>query len=177
MDIFAHGMWSCAIFHKKRYVWLAALFGLLPDFLSFGIVFVMNLFNGNFHRGPPPINSVPEWLFAAYNMTHSLVMFIAVFLLVYLLIKKWFWPLTAWGIHIITDIPTHSARYFPTPFLWPLSDYTFNGIGWGTSWFMLLNYSALMLVFIMIACNRAMERKSLKNGKKSLTHGYRKAKA
>ncbi|MBI2660222.1 hypothetical protein HYX07_03610 [Candidatus Woesearchaeota archaeon] len=175
MDIFAHGLWSYAIFHKKKYVWLATLFGLLPDFLSFGIVFVINFFNGNFHRGPPPTNSVPEWLFAAYNMTHSFVIFLAVLLLIYLFTKRWFLPLTAWGIHIIVDIPTHSFRYFPTPFLWPISDYKFDGISWGTPWFMIVNYSALMLVFIMIAHNRAKERKSLKNSKKSLMHGYRKA--
>ena len=159
MDIFAHGLWTYAIFHKKKYVWLATLFGLLPDFLSFGIVFVINLINGNFHRGPPPLNAIPEWLFAAYNLTHSLVMFGVVFALIHLFTKRWFWPLLAWGIHILIDIPTHSFRYFPTPFLWPLSDYTFNGISWATPWFMAVNYSALMAVFIMIAHNKAKEKK------------------
>lgn len=160
MDIFAHGLWSYAIFHRKKYVWLAVLFGLLPDFLSFGIIFVMNLFNGNFQRGPPAISSLPEWLFAAYNMTHSFVMFIFVFVLVYLTTKKWLWALTAWGIHILIDIPTHSTRFFPTPFLWPLSDYVFDGTSLGTPWFMVLNYSALLIVFILIAHNKAKRRKS-----------------
>ncbi|MBI2542308.1 CRISPR-associated DxTHG motif protein [Candidatus Woesearchaeota archaeon] len=159
MDIFAHGLWSYAAFHRKKYVWMAVLFGLLPDFLSFGIIFVMNLFNGNFHRGPPSVNGLPEWLFAAYNMTHSLVMFGAVFALVYLFTKKWFWPLTAWAMHIIIDIPTHSFRYFPTPFLWPVSSYRFDGISWGTPWFMAVNYSALMAVFILIAHNKAKNAK------------------
>src|SRR3989338_8234808 len=162
MDIFAHGLWSYAIFHRKKYVWLAVLFGLLPDFFFFGIIFVMNLVNGNFQRGPPPISSLPEWLFAAYNMTHSLIMFIFVFILIYLITKKRFWALTAWGIHVITDIPTHSTRFFPTPFLWPLSDYVFNGMSWAISWFMLVNYGSLLLVFIVIAHNRAKEKK-LKN--------------
>ena len=159
MDIFAHGLWSYAVFHKKKYVWLATLFGLLPDFLSFGIIFVINLLNGNFHRGPPSISSLPEWLFAAYNTTHSFVMFLFVFILIYAFTKKWFWLLTAWAIHIIIDIPTHSTRFFPTPFLWPLSDYVFNGISWGTPWFLILNYSALMVVFILIAHNKAKEKK------------------
>ena len=79
MDTFAHGLWSFAIFHKKKYVWLATLFGVLPDLLSFGIIFVINLLNGNLHRGPPALSSLPEWLFSAYNMTHSFVMFIFVF--------------------------------------------------------------------------------------------------
>ena len=162
MDIFAHGLWTYAIFHKKKYVWLAVLFGLLPDILSFGIIFVMNLVNRNFHSGPPAIHTLPKWLFAAYNLTHSLVMFFVIFVLIYILTRKWFWALTAWGIHILIDIPTHSLRYFPTPFLWPLSDYVFNGISWGTPWFMLVNYSALMIVFVLIAHNRAKERKITK---------------
>ncbi|MBI2658516.1 hypothetical protein HYX05_00225 [Candidatus Woesearchaeota archaeon] len=159
MDIFAHGLWSYAIFHRKKYVWLATFFGLLPDFLSFGIIFVMNLFNGNLQRGPPSINSLPEWLFAAYNMTHSLIIFLFAFILIYAFTKKWFWPFAAWGIHILIDIPTHSFRYFPTPFLWPLSDYKFNGTSWSTPWFMVVNYSALMIVFIMIAHYRAKQKK------------------
>ncbi|MBS3101793.1 hypothetical protein J4204_06735 [Candidatus Woesearchaeota archaeon] len=159
MDIFAHGLWSFAIFHKKKYVWLATLFGVLPDLLSFGIIFVINLLNGNLHRGPPALSSLPEWLFSAYNMTHSFVMFIFVFLLVYLITKKWLWALTSWAIHIIIDIPTHSTRFFPTPFLWPLSDYTFNGISWATPWFMLVNYSAILIVFLIIAHNRAKGNK------------------
>lgn len=166
MDIFAHGLWSYAIFNKKKYVWLATFFGLLPDFLSFGIVFVMNLFNGNFQRGPPAVNSLPEWLFAAYNMTHSFIMFLFVFIFIYAFTKKWFWPLTAWAIHIVIDIPTHSFRYFPTPFLWPLSDYKFNGISWSNPWFMAVNYSALIIVFLMIAHNRGKEKKRITTFKK-----------
>lgn len=142
------------------------MFGILPDILSFGIIFIINLINGNFHRGPPPINTLPKWLFGAYNMTHSFVVFIVVFLVIYLITKKWFWPLTAWGIHILIDIPTHSFRYFPTPFLWPLSSYKFGGISWATPWFLILNYSALMIVFLIIAHNRSKGKKLTTNFKK-----------
>lgn len=162
MDIFAHGLWSYAIFHKKKYVLLATLFGILPDILSFGIIFMINLINGNFQRGPPLIDSLPRWLFAAYNLTHSFVMFIAVFVLIYFVTKKWFWPLTAWAIHILIDIPTHSTRFFPTPFLWPASNYKFDGISWATSWFMLVNYGSLLVIFLIIAHNKAKGKKSNK---------------
>ena len=162
MDIFAHGLWTYAVFHRKKYVWLATLFGVLPDFLSFGILFFINLFNGNFHRWPPGLSTLPKWLFAAYSLTHSFIMFLSVFILVFLLTKKWLWPLTAWGMHIIIDIPTHSSRFFPTPFLWPLSDYKFDGTSWAAPWFMIANYSALAVVFLIIACNRAKEKKVTK---------------
>lgn len=165
MDTFAHGLWSYAVFHKKKHVWRATLFGILPDILSFGILFLMNLINGNFHRGRPPIELLPKWLFAAYNLTHSFIMFAVVFLIIFLITKKWFWPLTAWAMHILIDIPTHSFRFFPTPFLWPISDYKFDGISWATPWFMLLNYSALMTVLILIAHSKAKERKKRKHNK------------
>ena len=151
MDIFAHGLWTWAIFHNnKRYVWLAALFGVLPDMLSFGILFAANLLTGNFHRGRPSLNSIPKYVFESYNYTHSLVVFAIAFVAVYAITKQWFWPMTAWVIHILIDIPTHSTRFFPTPFLWPFSDYVFNGISWGTPWFMLVNYLSLLIVYIMI---------------------------
>ena len=36
----------------------------------------------------------------------------------------------AWPFHIILDFFTHSIEYFPTPILWPISDYKFDGIPW-----------------------------------------------
>ena len=161
MDIFSHGLWSFAVFHKKKYALKATLFGILPDISSFGILFIINLINGNLRKGPPSLSSLPDWLFAAYNMTHSFVVFLVIFLSIYLIAKKWYWPLTAWAIHILIDIPTHSFRFFPTPFLWPLSDYKFDGISWATPWFLLLNYGALLIVFLVIAHNRAKEKNRL----------------
>ena len=155
MDTFAHGLWTYAVFHRKKYVWLAVLFGLLPDLLSFGILFAANLVNGDLARGRPALETLPTWIFASYNMTHSIIVFGFVFLIICIITKKWFWPLAAWGLHIITDVPTHSNGFFPTPFLWPISSYRFDGISWATGWFMLLNYGALMIVFIIIAHNGA----------------------
>src|SRR3989344_2923362 len=150
MDIFAHGLWSFAIFSKRSDVWCAVLFGMMPDLLSFGILFFMNLFTGSLQRGPPALSTLPKWLFTAYTLTHSLVLFAAVFVLVFLVTKSWYWPLAAWAIHILIDIPTHSTRFFPTPFLWPISNYNFNGISWGTPWFMIINYISLSIVFVLM---------------------------
>lgn len=150
MDTFAHGLWTYAIFHNKSYAWQAVLFGVLPDLLSFGMLFVINIFSGKFHRGPPALESIPKWLFAAYNLTHSLVLFLIIFFSIFLITKKWYWPLLGWAIHILIDIPTHSARFFPTPFLWPLSNYNFNGISWATPWFMVINYLALVIVYTLL---------------------------
>ena len=36
----------------------------------------------------------------------------------------------AWGLHLVMDIFTHSDAFFPTPFLWPLSNAHFDGLPW-----------------------------------------------
>lgn len=166
MDIFAHGLWGYAILYKnRRNAWLGALFGVLPDIIPFAPAFIMRILSGDF-QGRPRLSSLPEWTFSAYNVTHSLVAFAAVFLLVYAITKKWFWPLIAWGFHILSDIPTHTTRFFATPFLWPISDIRYNGISWGTPWFMALNYAAILAVFIFIARERGKERKASAKFKK-----------
>ncbi|MBI2130578.1 hypothetical protein HYU10_02300 [Candidatus Woesearchaeota archaeon] len=160
MDIFAHGLWGYAVFHRnRRNAWLAALFSVLPDIIPFAPVFIMRLLSGNFDRGPPPISSIPKYTTMAYGFTHSIIIFSIVFLLVFLLTRKWYWPMAGWGIHILSDIPTHSSRFFATPFLFPVSDYRYNGISWGTPWFMALNWTALLIVLILIARYRAKARK------------------
>ncbi len=162
MDFFAHGLWTYAIFHRKKYRWWAVLFGLLPDVLSFGLFLALNLASGTFPRGAPRLSTIPAWVFQSYNWTHSLVIFGIAFALIFIFTKKWLWPLTGWAIHIITDIPTHSASFFPTPFLWPASKFSFNGIGWTAPWFMAANYLALIAVLVVIARKNTKDKKKKK---------------
>jgi hypothetical protein len=60
------------------------------------------------------------------------------------------WPLGAWGLHILCDIPTHSTRFFPTPYLWPLPTPFVNGMPWARGWFMLTNYACIGLTYLII---------------------------
>jgi len=40
MDVLAHFFWAFAIFfRRKKERWLAGLFGVMPDLLSFGRIF------------------------------------------------------------------------------------------------------------------------------------------
>lgn len=52
-------------------------------------------------------------------------------------------PLLGWWSHIIIDVFTHSADYYPSPVLYPFTQAGFDGIAWNTPWFMVLNYVAL----------------------------------
>jgi hypothetical protein len=56
-----------------------------------------------------------------------------------------------WLLHIILDIPSHSIDFFATPFLFPVSDYVFQyGARWSIPWFMILNYSLLLILFVYL---------------------------
>lgn len=151
MDTLSHYLWAVALywyFRKPRH-WLSGLSGALPDLLSFGLLFVMaHLGMTAFEPGgPPPIEHIPDFIFTLYNVTHSLIPIGMTALLLFFLARRWWFLTWGWLLGILMDIPTHTQAYFPTPFLWPLSSYTFDGFSWGQSWFMLLNYSLLFVAF------------------------------
>ena len=108
-----------------------------------------------------------------YHVSHSFVIFLLCFFMAWIIRWKKFkikksdikglrsiqhqfdqytpcWEMTGWLIHIVMDIPTHSETFYPTLFLWPLSDWCFNGISWGNIWFMTINYASLLIVFILL---------------------------
>lgn len=140
MDILSHGLYGGAALGRKRRAdfWLAFFFGIMPDLFAFGLPISHLLFSTlsgeqvDFTRTPDEgYRDIPAYVFSLYNISHSLVVFLATFLLIWLIRKKPLWEMGAWGLHVVMDIATHSERFFPTPFLWPLSDYTFSGISWG----------------------------------------------
>ena len=80
-----------------------------------------------------------------------MIVWAAGFGLLLVLIKKPPWLLAAWLLHIVCDIPTHVARYFPTPLLWPLPTPFVDGVPWSTPWLMAANYAAMLFVYCWLA--------------------------
>lgn len=165
MDTLSHYLWAVALYwyFRKPKKWLSGITGALPDLLSFGPLIVANLLTG-FSRyepgGPPPLHSIPSWVFGAYDVTHSLVVVGIVAFALFFLARKWWWLTWGWILHILADIPTHTRAYFPTPFLWPISELTFDGFSWGQWWFVLLNYGLIAAAFtLLVRRDRAMHRK------------------
>ena len=138
MDILSHGLYGGIAFgrtSKKDYL-IAFLFGIGPDLLAFGPHFVLSFLGfGTWprHVEPPTAAMLPAYVSSIYHVTHSLVIYAVFFALLWWLGKKHLAYLSlAWPLHILVDIPTHSTAFFPTPFLWPVSDLAVNGIPW--SW-------------------------------------------
>jgi len=100
-------------------------------------------------HGHPDIVDFPAYAQDFYNSGHSLFVFASCFALVWLIRRKVLWPLAGWGIHILIDIPTHSLKLFPTPFLWPFSSYKMDGIAWRSPSILLLNFSALAIAYCL----------------------------
>ena len=165
MDVISHGLWGAIAFGRKnrKIYWLTFAVGLMPDFLSFGILFagrILGLASGpDWSAGPPDSSAIPNFVGSLYNLTHSLVLFAIVFLTIWLIKKKPYLPLLAWGLHVLIDIPTHSAQFFPTPFLWPLSNYKFDGISWGTPYIFLPNLALLIFFYSWWLIKKRKEKK------------------
>ncbi len=171
MDVFSHGLWSAAVcksanikIKQRMKTRRAVFYGIFPDVFSFAPLFIWLfwglIFGGlNFSDFPGPDATEPArpdtlLIFritnALYSFSHSLIAFLVVFGFVFLITKKPVWEMFAWLLHILIDIPTHSYKFYPTPFLWPLSDLKFNGFSWSEPWFLVLNYVALTIVFILL---------------------------
>jgi hypothetical protein len=155
MDIISHGLWGgIALGRKKKsYFWWAFAISIFPDAISFGILMVIRIFGlgGNVEaaRDNLSMGQIPHFINWLYNISHSFFVFGLVFFIVWLLLKKPFWPLLAWGLHILIDIPSHSFAFFPTPFLWPFSNFKVNGISWGEPVVFFSDVTLLVLAYII----------------------------
>jgi len=174
MDILAHGLWAAAAAKacnlknkkpsiKKLNALIAAFWGVFPDLFAFTIPFawlILGPFFGDTvprlgppeHGEPPPIDS--HWVFhlasTLYNYSHSIVIFLVVIGIIQLMKKRIPWEIGGWLLHILIDIPTHSYEFYPTPFLWPISNFMINGLPWATPWFFLSTYAALVIAYFVI---------------------------
>lgn len=169
MDIISHGLWGGIAVGRKniRSYWLAFFFGVMPDLFSFGI-FTIATFLGLSHTPawqngePPSPSAIPQYVFNLYNVTHSMVIFLLIFALVWILHgKRPYWIMLGWGLHVLLDIPTHSYQFFPTPFLWPFSDYRFDGTSWGHPSIFIPDVALLIVVYALFFFHRYRSVKKL----------------
>jgi len=175
MDIFAHGLWTGALYKtlnkkvgKPLKVWPAIFWGTFPDLFAFAPAFIWlswNLFLGSTNISdlprpeeiePTTRNITPIFRLTSllYNISHSAIIFLIIFGIVFLIFRRPVWELGGWFIHIVIDIPTHSYRFFPTPFLWPLSEWKISGFPWANPFFLIPNYIAIIIVYFLLRKNK-----------------------
>lgn len=167
MEILAHTLWTTAgakiannIAKKKNkkfkinYFWVN-FWGLFPDLFSLSLPIVVFIFDYFFSgmsvssiaQTREVINSYNISL-VLYPITHSIVIWIFVFGLIWIIKKKPVWVITGWLFHIILDMPSHGIGAFGTPIFYPISEYRFPyGISWASTEFFIINYSLLFILW------------------------------
>ena len=153
MDIVSHSLWGGITLGRKKgsdFIY-ALIISVLPDVLAEGIMFgliylgVKNM--PGIEHGHPDITEFPLYAQNFYNATHNLIIFITSFVIIWAIRRKPYMLLLVWALHIIIDIPTHSLELFPTPFLWPISDFKINGIPWDNSIILIPNIALLIILY------------------------------
>ena len=149
MDTLSHALWGKGLFGYRKYRWYSFLFGALPDLFSFGIYFIHSIFfSSSPLMGRPERSEIPEWVYSLYDISHSLVIASIFIFIAYKINKEFAFPMLAWPAHIILDFFTHSIEFFPTPILWPISDFKFDGIPWSNPIVFFANVICIFFLFI-----------------------------
>lgn len=157
--------------------WMA-LWGIVPDLFAFTPVVLWMIWQMSYNGVAFSDIPRPEFMTAdersaififrlsqfLYHIGHSMVIFLVLFVLVWLYrryrsrrtsaypfrVGRPYFEMTGWLLHILLDIPTHSAEFYPTLFLWPLSGFHFDGNSWGNMPFMIGNYLCLLGAFLAL---------------------------
>lgn len=110
--------------------------------------------------GTEPV--LPAWVgLSAHHLhcaLHSAVVAAAVTALVWAVRRAFWMPLAGWWLHIVIDVFSHSAEYYPVPVWYPISYHGFDGIAWNKPWFMALNYGLLAVVMVVLLMTRQRKR-------------------
>jgi hypothetical protein len=170
MDIFAHALWAGAGLAALRQrlhltpaaaaatvglavvpdlvhllpigVWVAAGDGTIANLKDYALALP--------DHGP----LLPPWVEMASHhlhcVMHSALVAAAVTLLLWAVMQTFWLPLLGWWSHIVIDVFTHSADFYPSPVLYPITQRGFDGIAWNTPWFVVVNYAALGAVGIWL---------------------------
>jgi len=85
---------------------------------------------------------------------HSAVIAGIVTIIVWRWRRAWLVPLAGWWSHIVIDVFTHSADFYPVPVLYPFTQRGFDGLAWNTPGFQIVNYTALAITGLALWITR-----------------------
>ena len=148
MDTISHALWGKGLFGYRGYGKLAIFFGAMPDLCSFGVLFFMRIIGNDFVSLAPRLHEIPTWIIFNYDITHS---FVPAFICIYIVSKynkEIAFAMLAWPFHILLDFPFHTKEYFPTKFLYPLTNYSIDGVHWSNPEVWFPNIAGIIILFI-----------------------------
>jgi hypothetical protein len=165
MDILAHGLWAAigmAWWRRRRPIsrrtaLTTVALAVVPDIVHLLPIVGAALFEpGGFALLSAYVRALPGFepdlppavAFLTGHLHcvfHSAVIAMAITLLVYWKTKALWVPLLGWWSHIVIDVFTHSAEFYPAPVLYPFTLRGFDGVAWNTPWFLALTYAAIAI--------------------------------
>ncbi len=74
---------------------------------------------------------------------HSALVVAVVTLLSWMFWRRFWLPLLGWWMHIVIDVFTHAADFYPSPVLYPITQRGFDGWAWNDPWQLALNYGLI----------------------------------
>lgn len=169
MDILAHSLWAGMGTYamstqpeiKGKLVFVAAIMAAIPDVVHVIPVLISTIIHGApmqlfayIMASPDSEPQLPDWVNLASHHLHCIfhsgivALFLTAFYQLYGHVIRT--ALAAWWSHILIDVFTHSADFYPSPVLYPITYQGFDGLAWNTPVFMTVNYLALAMFFIWL---------------------------
>jgi len=174
MDIVAHGLWAgIGVSAASRYWALdrktaiaTVLAAMVPDVIQLLPFVGRVLFDADGVKVltayvtalpgmepalPPAVASLTHHL---HCIMHSAVVAGVVTALYWIVMRSLRLPLLGWWSHIVIDVFTHSADFYPVPVLYPFTERGFDGLAWNTPWFMVANYLVIACAIVYLRLTR-----------------------
>ncbi|MGH2437715.1 MAG: hypothetical protein ACRDFA_12090 [bacterium] len=166
MDTLSHAGWGYLLLRRQGFSLArrGAVAGAAPDLLYFIPLITERIVETGWagllpgaardpaiwrSDGPPLPPDLVEAYYDYYRYTHSLVILgLAIVLTGLWRRRDRLWLTAPYVLHILMDIPTHE-RYL-TPFLFPLSTWTIQGIAWSRPLIFWGNWLALAATFLWL---------------------------
>lgn len=174
MDILAHALWAgigvaavarrCAV--TRHFAVLAVGLAVAPDIVQLLPVVgwtasqpggwatlgaYATALPGSEPELPPLVESLAHHL---HCLLHSAIVAAAITAAAWRFRRRLWAPLFGWWSHIVIDVFTHSAAFYPSPVLYPITRQGFDGIAWNTPAFMLANYAAIAAAIAALILTR-----------------------
>ena len=174
MDIVAHGLWAgIGVSAASRY-WAidrktaiaTVLAAMVPDVIQLLPFVGRVLFDADGVKVltayvtalpgmepalPPAVASLTHHL---HCIMHSAVVAGVVTALYWIVMRSLWLPLLGWWSHIVIDVFSHSADFYPVPVLYPFTERGFDGLAWNTPWFMVANYLVIAWAIVYLRLTR-----------------------
>jgi hypothetical protein len=174
MDIVAHGLWAgigIALARRKhdipRETALATIgAAMAPDLIQLmPVLFVavsqpdgMAVLRAYIMALPGFEPALAPWVeFLTHHLhcaMHSAVVAGVVTAAAWWLARSIWLPLLGWWSHIVIDVFTHSAEFYPVPVLYPFTQRGFDGLAWNEPWFLVANYLAIAIALTWLLVTR-----------------------